>query len=99
MLRIPHCLDNRLANGGKFVSPTLRPLSTTQKYYFPASDTNFCYSLSTPQGPVRLEGLGKETSPTANLSTRNPTLTVLGSNPGRCLGKPATNHQSYGTAC
>jgi hypothetical protein len=26
MLRIPHCLDNRLTDGGKVVSPTLRPL-------------------------------------------------------------------------
>jgi hypothetical protein len=26
MLRIPHCLDNRLTDGGKIVSPTLRPL-------------------------------------------------------------------------
>jgi hypothetical protein len=26
MLRIPHCLDNRLTNGGMVVSPTHRPL-------------------------------------------------------------------------
>jgi hypothetical protein len=26
MLRIPHCLDNRLTDGGKVVSPTRRPL-------------------------------------------------------------------------
>jgi hypothetical protein len=26
MLRIPHCLDNRLTDGGKVVSPTHRPL-------------------------------------------------------------------------
>jgi hypothetical protein len=26
MLKIPHCLDNRLTDGGKVVSPTIRPL-------------------------------------------------------------------------
>jgi hypothetical protein len=34
MLRIPHCLDNRLIDGGKFVSPTHRPHFTPQKHYF-----------------------------------------------------------------
>jgi hypothetical protein len=28
MLRIPHCLDNRLTDGGRIVSLTYRPLST-----------------------------------------------------------------------
>jgi hypothetical protein len=28
MLRIPHCLDNRLTDNGKVVSPTHRPRST-----------------------------------------------------------------------
>jgi hypothetical protein len=28
MLRIPHCLDSRLTDGGKLVSPTHRPRST-----------------------------------------------------------------------
>jgi hypothetical protein len=32
MLRIPHCLDNRLIDGGKVVSPTHRPHFTPQKY-------------------------------------------------------------------
>jgi hypothetical protein len=30
MLRIPHCLDNRLRDGGKAVSPTHQPRSTPQ---------------------------------------------------------------------
>jgi hypothetical protein len=46
MLRIPHCLDNRLTDGGEAVSPTHRPHSTPQK------------QLSKPQGLVQLEGLG-----------------------------------------
>jgi hypothetical protein len=58
-LRIPHCIDNQLTEGGIVVSPTHRPRSTPQKYYFSASGTNFCYRLSKPQGLVRLEGLGK----------------------------------------
>jgi hypothetical protein len=31
MLRIPHCLDNRLTDGAKVVSPTHRPHFTPQK--------------------------------------------------------------------
>jgi hypothetical protein len=47
MLRITHCLDNRLIDGGKVVSTTHRPRSTPQKRYFSASDTHFTYSFST----------------------------------------------------
>jgi hypothetical protein len=42
MLRIPHCLYNRLTDGGKFVSPAHRPHFTPQKHYFSVSDTHFC---------------------------------------------------------
>jgi hypothetical protein len=60
MLRIPHCLDNRLTDGGKVVSPTHPPHFTLQKhYYFYASGTHFCLRLSKPQGLVRPEGLSK----------------------------------------
>jgi hypothetical protein len=42
MLRIPHCLDNRLSDGGKAVSPTHRPHFTPHKhYYFYVSSINF----------------------------------------------------------
>jgi hypothetical protein len=35
MLKIPHCLDNRLTDGGKVVSPTHQPHFTPQKHdYF-----------------------------------------------------------------
>jgi hypothetical protein len=43
MLRIPHCLDNRLTDGGKVVSPMYQPHFTPQKhYYFSVSGTHFC---------------------------------------------------------
>jgi uncharacterized UBP type Zn finger protein len=42
MLRIPHCLDNQLTDGGNIVSPTHRPRSTTQKHYFSATGTHVC---------------------------------------------------------
>jgi hypothetical protein len=42
MLRIPHCLDTWLTDGGKGVSPTRRPRSTPYKHYFSASGTNIC---------------------------------------------------------
>jgi hypothetical protein len=42
MLRIPHCLDNRLKDGGKVVSLTHQPHFTSQKpYYFNVSGTHF----------------------------------------------------------
>jgi hypothetical protein len=59
MLRIPHCLDSRITDGGEDVSPTHRPRSTSQKHYFSASCTHFCHRLSEPHGLVRPEGLGK----------------------------------------
>jgi hypothetical protein len=34
MLWIPHCLGNRLIDGGKVVSPTHQPHFTPQKHYF-----------------------------------------------------------------
>jgi hypothetical protein len=42
MLRIPHCLDSRLTDGGKIVSPANRQRSTRQKLYFSASGIHFC---------------------------------------------------------
>jgi hypothetical protein len=34
ILRIPQCLDNRLTDGGKFVSLTHQPHFTPQKHYY-----------------------------------------------------------------
>jgi hypothetical protein len=45
MLRIPHCLDNWLIDGGKVVSPTHRPHFTPQKHFFNASGTHYESSL------------------------------------------------------
>jgi hypothetical protein len=58
MLRIPHCIDNWLTDGGKGVSPMHRPHFTTQKH-FSASGIHFCKRLREPQGLVWPEGLGK----------------------------------------
>jgi hypothetical protein len=58
MLRIPHCLDNQLTDGGEVVSCMHRSCSTPQKYSS-ASGTCFCWRLSKPQGLVQPEGLGK----------------------------------------
>jgi hypothetical protein len=59
MLRIPYCLDNRLADGGEVIILTHRPRSTPQKCYFSASGTHFSQRLSKPKGLVLPEGLGK----------------------------------------
>jgi hypothetical protein len=42
MLRVPHCLDNRLTDAGKVVSPTHRPQFTPEKHYLSVSGTLFC---------------------------------------------------------
>jgi hypothetical protein len=42
MLRIPHCLDSRLTDGDKVVSPTHWPRSSSQKHYCYASGTHLC---------------------------------------------------------
>jgi hypothetical protein len=59
MLRIPHCLDSRLTDGGEDGRLTRRPRSTRHKHYSSASGTHFCWMLSEPQGPVQLERLDK----------------------------------------
>jgi hypothetical protein len=59
MLRIPNCLDSRLTDGGKVVSPTHRSRITPQKDHLSASGTHFSYRLTEPQGLMRPEGLGK----------------------------------------
>jgi hypothetical protein len=58
MFRVLHCLDNRLTDGGKVVSPTNQPHFNPQKhYYLYVSGTHFCSRLSKSQGLVRPEGL------------------------------------------
>jgi hypothetical protein len=42
MLRIPHCPDDLLTDGGKVVSITHPPHFTPQKHYFYVSVTHFC---------------------------------------------------------
>jgi hypothetical protein len=59
MLRISHCIDNRITDGGKFVSLTHRPRSNNQKHYCSASGIHFCHRLSGCQDVVLPEGLGK----------------------------------------
>jgi hypothetical protein len=60
MLKIPHCLDNGITDGGKVVRPTHPLHSTSQKHYcLYVSGTHFCYRLSKPQGLVRPEELSK----------------------------------------
>jgi hypothetical protein len=46
MLRLPHFLNNRLADGGEVVSFTRRPPFTPRKI----PGTHFCYRPSRPQG-------------------------------------------------
>jgi hypothetical protein len=45
----------------------------------------------------KTEESGRETCPSAILSTTNPTLTDLGANPGLCWKSPVTNRLSHDT--
>jgi hypothetical protein len=51
MLRIAHCLDNRLTDGGKAVSPIHIIIFSFA--------THFCYRLSKPRGLVQPKGVVK----------------------------------------
>jgi hypothetical protein len=59
MLRFPHCIGNRLTDGGKVVNPKHRPHFIPHKHDFSASGTHFCYRLSEPLGLMGPEGVGK----------------------------------------
>jgi hypothetical protein len=48
MLKILHCLDNRLTDGGKVVNVASRPPFTPRKI----NATHFCYRLSRLQGHI-----------------------------------------------
>jgi hypothetical protein len=72
MLRIPHCLDNRLTDGVKVVISIHPPHFIPQKHYFYVSGTHFCSRLSKPQGLVRPEGLGKFKKSPHRLSNPRP---------------------------
>jgi hypothetical protein len=56
MLRIPHCVANRLTVGGEVDSSTGRFLLHRN---ISVSGTDFCYMRVTPQGAVREGGFSK----------------------------------------
>jgi hypothetical protein len=59
MLRIPHCLDNRLTDGGKVVSSTHQPLLYSPETLFLCFWYSFLLEADKPQGLVWPERLGK----------------------------------------
>jgi hypothetical protein len=56
MLRILHCIDNQLTDGGKVVSLMLRPCSTPQKHFLVLISVR---DRVNPRTTVWVEGLGK----------------------------------------
>jgi hypothetical protein len=52
VIRIPHCLNNLLTDGGKLVS-------LAHRHHFSASGTHFCQRISEAQCLLRPEGLAK----------------------------------------
>jgi hypothetical protein len=82
------------------VRPSPLVTSATNRPIVPAPDDRWWWMWSSRwnenwQGKPKYS---EKTCPKATLSTTNPTWFDLGSNPGRCGGKPATNSLSYGTA-
>jgi hypothetical protein len=59
MLRIPHFIDSRLADGSEVVSLTRRPPFTLQE----DPGTHLLEAESSPGPIVRLEGLGRLQNP------------------------------------
>jgi hypothetical protein len=59
MLRIPHCLDNRLTVAVRLSALRAGRRFTPQKHYVYAFGTHFCLRLNKPHGLLRPEGLGK----------------------------------------
>jgi hypothetical protein len=59
MLRIPHCLDNRLIDGDKFVRPKHRQHFTPQKHFFNVSGTHLHIYVYTIQGIQGISDFGR----------------------------------------
>jgi hypothetical protein len=91
MVRIPHCLDNRLTDGSKVVSPTHRSRSTPQKHYFSASlwssAQSSCLQIQRPGFDSRgyqifWEVVGLERGPLSLVSTIEEVLEIKSSGSG-----------------
>jgi hypothetical protein len=78
----------------------LCPLGMSATYWptVPALDGRWVWSSWWNENWQGKPKHSEKTCPSATLSTTNPTWPDLGSNPGRCGGKLATNRLSYGTA-
>jgi hypothetical protein len=83
MLRIPHCLDNWLTDGGEFGSFTHRPLSTPQKYRFLFLVLISVRGLVNPWAFCGRKGLGKLKISMASSSLETSTYRLV----AQCLNK------------
>jgi hypothetical protein len=78
----------------------LSPLGTSATNWpiVPAQDDRWVSSICWNENWQGKPKYSEKTCHSATLSTTNPTLPDLGSNPGSRVGKPATNRLGYGTA-
>jgi hypothetical protein len=72
MLRIPHCLDNRLTDGGKAVSLTHRPIFNPGRLLVLVS----LRGRIDPRAIARLEGLGQLNNPISSPEIKPATCRV-----------------------
>jgi hypothetical protein len=74
MLRIPHCLDSRLTDGGEVDSLTHRPSS-----FYPQEDSwySFLLEAKSTRAIVRPEGLGKLKNAMTSSGIEPPTLQLV----------------------
>jgi hypothetical protein len=80
--KFPHCLENRLTDGGEDVSLTLLSPFTPSKN----PGNHFCYRLSRrvdPRAIGRLKGLGQLKNPMTSLRTETATVRNMGCRKGK----------------
>jgi hypothetical protein len=82
MLRIPHCLDNRLASGARLLASRAgHVLPPRTVFYFCL--WYFCHRLNNPRGQVRSEMLGRLITLILLLESRTHDLPACSSVPMR----------------
>jgi hypothetical protein len=101
MLRIPHCLDNRLTDGGEFVSLTSRPRSTHQKNIKKTRKLKHVCLEANTDADVSNQNAGQTIRKIANFfgnvaAFKHMDTTIRNAN---CINEKITRRLNSGNAC